>query len=138
MALYIRCSKPGSRVDDLKDKSDWLLNERVNVVFDETVTPVCHDLVKTYNGAGGYAVETVSESPLITGIKRYASIKVTQPGGLEMIVCVYWVEGSSLLVAENITLVTLSKAFDLNSVTREELTEQLKFLCGLVRQPAQT
>lgn len=122
----------------MKDKSGWLLNERVNVVFDETVTLVFHDLVKTYNGIGGYVVETVSESPLITGIKRYASIKVTHPVGLEMIVCVYWVEGSGLLVAENITLVTLSKAFDLNSVTREELTEQLKFLCGLVRQPAQT
>jgi hypothetical protein len=120
-------------VDVLKDKSGWLLNERVNAVFDETVTPVFHDLVKAYNGAGGYAVETVYESPLITGIKRYASIMVTHPGGLEMIVCVYWVEGSSMLVAENISMVTLSKTFDLNSVTRQELTEQLKFLCGLVR-----
>lgn len=120
-------------MDILNDKSGWLLNERVNAVFDETVIPVFSDLVKAYNGAGGYAVETVSESPLITGIKRYASIMVTHPGGLEMIVCVYWVEGSSKLVAENISMVTLSKTFDLNSVTREELTEQLKFLCGLVR-----
>jgi len=129
--LYVRCSKLGSRVDILKDKSGWLFNERVNAVFDETVTPVLSDLVKAYNGAGGYAVETVSESPLITGIKRYASIKVTHPGGLEMIVCVYWVEGSSKLVAENISMVNLSKTFDLNSVTGEEFTEQLKFLCGL-------
>lgn len=118
-------------MDILKDKSGWLFNERVNAVFDETVTPVLSDLVKAYNGAGGYAVETVSESPLITGIKRYASIKVTHPGGLEMIVCVYWVEGSSKLVAENISMVNLSKTFDLNSVTGEEFTEQLKFLCGL-------
>ena len=50
-----------------------------------------------------------------------------------MIVCVYWVEGSSKLVAENISVVTFSKTFHLNSVTREELSEQLKFLCGLVR-----
>lgn len=117
----------------MKDKSGWLLNERVNTVFDETVTPVFHDLVKAYNGAGGYEVKTVTESPLITGIKRYVSIMVTHPGGLEMIVCVYWVEGSSKLVAENISMVTLSKTFDLDSITREELTEQLKFLCGLLR-----
>lgn len=117
----------------MKDKSGWLLNERVNTVFDETVTPVLSGLVNAYNGVGGYTVETVSESPLITGIKRYASIMVTHPGGLGMIVCIYWVEGSSKLVAENISMVTLSKTFDINSVTREELTEQLKFLCGLVR-----
>lgn len=117
----------------MKDKSDWKLNEWANAVFDETVIPVFSDLIEAYNGVGGYVVKTVPESPLITGIKRYASIMVKHPGSLEMIVCVYWVEGSSKLVAENISMVTMSKTFDIFAVTREELLEQVKFLCGLNR-----
>lgn len=74
---------------------------------------------------------TVPDSPLITGISRYASIMVRHPGGVEMIVCVYWVEGSLRPAAENKRMVTLSKTFDLFTVTREALGKQIRFLSGL-------
>ncbi len=115
----------------LIDKSDWILNERANIVFDQVVAPAFEDLIGLYNGVGGYVVKVVPDSPLITGIKRHSSVMVRHPNVLEMIVCVYWVEGSERLVAENIRMVTLSKTFDIYSVTKEGLLKQLKFLSGL-------
>lgn len=117
----------------LKDKSDWQLHERAHAVFNQIVIPAFADLMEFYNGMAGYVVKKVPDSPLITGIKRYASIMVRHPSGIEMIVCVYWVEGSGRLVAENIRMVTLSKTFDLYTVTKEELLGQVKFLSGLDR-----
>ena len=73
----------------------------------------------------------VPDGPLIMGIERYSSIMFRHPGGLEMIVCVYWVSGSHRLIAENIRMVTLNKTFDIFSVTEEELEKQVRFLAGL-------
>ncbi len=106
----------------------------MNTIFDLKVKPVFADLIEFYNGVGAYIVKAVPDSPLITGIKRYASIMVRHPSGVEMIVCLYWVEGSKRLVAENIRMVTLSKTFDIYTVTKEELLRQVKFLAGLDRQ----
>lgn len=116
----------------MKDISDWQLNEQIDAVFREKVMPAFADLIALYNNVGGYVVKTVPDSPLITGISRYASVMVQHPAGVEMIVCVYWVEGSSRIVAENIRMVTLSKTFDIYTVTKEELLGQIKFLGGLV------
>lgn len=113
------------------DKSDWQLNERVNVVFDQVVAGAFEEMIGLYNGIGGYIVKIVPDAPVITGIKRHSSVMVKHPDGMEMIVCVYWVERSERLVAENIRLVTLNKTFDIHTVTKEALLKQLKFLCGL-------
>lgn len=113
------------------DKSDWQLNERVSIVFDRVVAAAFEELIGFYNGAGGYVVKVVPDAPVITGIKRHSSIMVKHPNGMEMIVCVYWVERSERLVAENIRLVTLNKTFDINTVTKEALLKQLRFLSGL-------
>jgi hypothetical protein len=58
---------------------------------------------------------------------------ISHPGGVEMIICVYWVKGSMRLVAENIRMVTLSKTFDIFTVTKELLGKQVRFLGGLER-----
>jgi hypothetical protein len=120
-------------VINLSEQSDWLLSERAAVVFDDIVGPVFAHLIEQYGGAGGVVVEAVPDSPLILGLKRYSSIMVRHPNGIEMIVSVYWVEGSGRLIAENIRMVTLSKSFDIFTVTREELEEQVKFLSALGR-----
>lgn len=112
-------------------KSDWQLNERVNAVFDEVVRPAFEGLIGRYDGVGGYSLRNVPDSPLITGIKRHESIMVRHPNGLEMIICVYWVERSEKLVAENIQMVTLSKTFDMHTVSIDEIQTGLKFLSGL-------
>ncbi len=117
----------------MSDRSDWLLRERATIVFDDIVGPVFADLVERYDGAGGLVVKVVPDSPLILGIERHSSLMVRRPDGIEMIVCVYWVGGSGRLVAENIRMVTLSKTFDLFTVTREALNEQVRFLSGLER-----
>ncbi|MEW6146030.1 MAG: hypothetical protein AB1598_13550 [Thermodesulfobacteriota bacterium] len=117
----------------MSGRSDWLLGERAAVVFDDIVEPVFARLIEQYGGAGGVVVEAVPDSPLITGLKRYSSIMVRHPNGMEMIVSVYWVEGSGRLIAENIRMVTLSKSFDIFTVTREALEEQVKFLSALGR-----
>ena len=83
------------------------------------------------DGDDGYEVKIVSDGPIIIGIEKYSSIKVKHPGGLEMIVCVYWVKNSERLIAENILLITHNKSFDLFSVTKEDLASQIKFLSGL-------
>lgn len=113
------------------DQQELSLEQKVEDVFTNVVGPVFKELIDEYNGAPGFEVKLVPDGPLIMGIDRYASIMFKHPGGLEMIVCVYWVSGSHRLVAENIRLVTLNKTFDLFSITREELREQIAFLAGL-------
>lgn len=114
--------------------SNWDLNERVNDVFNTIVLPSFQSLINDYDQVGGYEVKVVSDSPIITGIEKYSSIMVKHPGGQEMIVCVYWVKNSERLIAENIQMVTLNKSFDIFSVTKEELENQLKFLTALKAQ----
>lgn len=117
----------------MSGKSDWLLNERAAIVFDDIVEPVFASLIEQYDGAGGVVVKTVPDSPLILGLKRHSSIMIRHPNGIEMIVSVYWVAGSKRLIAENIRMVTLSKSFDIFTVTREELKRQVEFLGALGR-----
>lgn len=112
-------------------KTDWELEERIDGIFDDIVFPVFDELIEEYEGPGGYGAKYVTDSPLITGLGRYASIMITHPGGVEMIICVYWVKGSLRLVAENIRMVTLSKMFDIFIVTKELLSKQVRFLSGL-------
>ena len=115
----------------MSDQSDLTLSEKVEDVFDNMVGPVFRDFIEDYGDAPGFEVKLVSDGPLIMGIERYASIMFKHPNGLEMIVCVYWVSGSHRLIAENIRMVTLNKTFDLFSLTKEELKEQIGFLAGL-------
>ena len=113
--------------------TDWELEERIVGVFNDVVMPVLGELIEEYDGAGSYSAKDVTDSPLITGLGRYVSIMISHPGGVEMIICVYWVKGSMRLVAENIRMVTLSKTFDIFSVTKELLGKQVRFLGGLER-----
>ncbi len=92
--------------------------------------PVLDELIKEYDGTGGYGAKYVTDSPLITGLGRYSSIMISHPGGVDMIICVYWVRGSLRIVAENIRMVTLSKTFDIFSVTKELLGKQVRFLAA--------
>ena len=111
--------------------SNWDINERVDEVFKDIVNPVFEELIRNHDGVDGYEVKIVSDGPIITGIENYASIMVKHPGGMEMIVCVYWIKNSERLIAENILLITHNASFDIFTVTREELSSQVKFLSGI-------
>ncbi|MEX0998967.1 MAG: hypothetical protein WD000_03280 [Thermodesulfobacteriota bacterium] len=111
--------------------SNWDIAERVNDVFTNIVIPVFENLIRDYDQVGGYEVKIVSDGPLIMGIEKYSSIMVKHPGGMEMIICVYWVKNSERLIAENIQLITHNVSLDIFSVTKEELAAQVKFLSGL-------
>jgi len=115
----------------VSDQSELNLAEKVDDIFENIVLPVLGKFIEDYSGAPGYEVKFVPDGPLIMGIDRYSSLMFKHPNGLEMIVCVYWVLGSERLIAENIRLVTLNKAFNIFSITREELCEQIGFLAGL-------
>ncbi len=115
----------------MSQDSNWQISDRVDEVFKNIVDPVFESLINDYNAVGGYEVKIVSDGPLIMGIENYSSIMVKHPGGMEMIVCVYWVKNSERLIAENILLITHNKSFDIFSVTKEELALQVKFLSGL-------
>ena len=105
--------------------------EKANEVFDNVVKPALRELVEEYDGTDGFEVKIVSDSPIITGIERYASIMFIHPDGLEMMVCVYWIKGSDRIVAENISMVTLNRNLDIYQVTKEELKKNVKFLAGV-------
>jgi len=115
----------------MSQDSNWEMDDRVDEVFKKVVIPAFKSLIDDYDQVGGYEVKVVSDGPLIMGIEKYSSIMVKHPSGLEMIVCVYWVKNSERLIAENILLITHNKSFDIFSVTKEELSSQLKFLSGL-------
>ena len=101
----------------MNEQSDQVLKERA-IVFDEVVEPAFIDSIGQYNGAVGMVVKIVPDGPLILGINRHSSLMIRHPNGVEMIVCVYWVEGSTRLIAENIRIVTLGKTFDIFAVTK--------------------
>lgn len=111
--------------------SDLGLDQKIEEIFTDIVEPVLTDLMNEYNEAPGFEVKLVPDGPLIQGIERYLSIMFKHPNGVEMIVCVYWVSGSHRLFAENIRMVTLNKMFDVFSLTREQLKEDVAFLAGL-------
>jgi len=112
---------------------DRELESRVDEVFEKIVKPVFKELIEQYNAVNGYEVKIVPECPLIMGIKRHKSIFLKHPDGIEMIVCVYWIEGYERLFAANIMMVSFNKTFDIYTVSREELKKQIKFLGGLGR-----
>ena len=110
---------------------DMELEGRVDEVFEKVVEPVFKELIEEYDDVNGYEVRIVPESPLIMGIKRHSSIFLRRPDGIEMIVCVYWIEGNERLFAANIMMVTFNRTFDIYTVNKEELKKQIKFLGGL-------
>ena len=115
----------------MSEQSELHLAQKVDDIFENTVTAVFGKLIAQYGAASGFEVKLVPDGPLIMGIERYSSIMFRHPNGLEMIVCVYWVSGSHRLIAENIRMVTLNKTFDIFSVTAAELEKQIRFLAGL-------
>ncbi len=116
----------------MTELDDSQLSEKAEEVFNNVVAPAFRNLLNDYNG-GGYGVKLVPDSPLITGIDKYASIMIRHPNGVEMVICVYWIAGSDKLAAENMRMVTLRKTFDLFTVTKDELEGQVKFLGGMRR-----
>ena len=115
----------------MSQDSNWGIEEKVDEVFNTVVLPAFKIMIDDYDQVGGYEVKVVSDSPVIMGIEKYSSILVKHPGGQEMIVCVYWVKNSKRLIAENIQMVTLNKSFFLDSITKEELASELKFLTAM-------
>ncbi|HEX9666932.1 MAG TPA: hypothetical protein VGA95_10305 [Thermodesulfobacteriota bacterium] len=107
------------------------LNEKANELFENLITPIFKELIEEYNGENGFEVKVVPDRPAIMGIKKHKSIMIKHPDGMEMIVCLYWVEGHDKIVAENIMMVTLNKAFNIYEVTKDDLKEKIKFLAGL-------
>lgn len=115
----------------MSQDSNWNLSNRVDEIFKNIVNPVFEGLINDYNAVDGYEVKIVSDGPLIMGIENYSSIMVKHPGGMEMIICVYWVKNSERLIAENILLITHNISLDIYTVTKQELELQVKFLSGL-------
>lgn len=115
----------------MSDELNWQIGEKANEAFEKSVEPGLQELVKEYDGVRGLEVKIVSDCPSISGIGRYASIMFTYPGGLEMIVSVYWVRDNDRIFAENLSLVTLKRDWDIYEITKEELKKQVKLLVGL-------
>jgi hypothetical protein len=107
------------------------LNEKANELFENVITPIFKELIEEYNGENGFEVKVVPDRPTIMGIKKHNSVMIKHPDGMEMIICLYWVEGHDKIVAENIMMVTLNKAFSIYEVTRDDLKKKIKFLAGL-------
>ena len=121
----------GTRFKVLSEDPTRHLNEKVQDVFRNIVEPVFEELIKEYDGVNGCEVKIVPESPVIMGIERHSSIMFKHPIDIEMIVCVYWTVSSDKIVAENISMLTLNKTFNIFEVTKEELKKQVKFLGGM-------
>jgi hypothetical protein len=117
-------------MNTLSDELSRQIAEKVNKAFEKSVEPGLRELVIEYDGVRGLEVKIVSDCPSISGIGRYASIMFTYPGGLEMIVSVYWVIGSDRIVAENLSLITLKRDLNIYQITKEELKKQVKLLVG--------
>jgi hypothetical protein len=107
------------------------LNEKANELFQNLVTPIFKELIEEYDGENGFQVKVVPDKPAIMGIKKHNSVMIKHPDGMEMIICIYWVEGHDKIVAENIMMVTLNKVFNMYEVTRDDLKKKIKFLAGL-------
>jgi hypothetical protein len=106
-------------------------SEKANELFENVITPIFKELIEEYNGQDGFEVKAVSDRPAIMGITKHSSLMIKHPDGMEMIICLYWVEGDDKIVAENIMMVTLNKAFNIYEVTKDDLKKKIKFLGGL-------
>ncbi len=115
--------------EDLADQ----LTEKANELFENLVTPIFKELIEEYNGREGFEVKVVPDIPSIMGIKKHNSVMIKHPDGMEMIICLYWVEGHDKIVAENIMMVTSNKVFNIYEVTKDDLKKKIKFLAGLGR-----
>lgn len=107
------------------------LSEKAKELFENVVTPIFKELIEEYNGEDGFEVKVVPDRPAIMGIKKHNSVLIKHPDGMEMIVCLYWVEGHDKIVAENIMMVTSNKVFNIFEVTKYDLKNSIKFLAGL-------
>lgn len=107
------------------------LNKKANEAFENVITPVFQELIEEYNGNNGFEVKVVMDRPAITGIRRHKSIMIKHPDGMEMVICLYWVEGYDKIVAENIMMVTLNKALSIYELARDDVKKKIKFLAGL-------
>lgn len=107
------------------------LNEKANELFENVITPIFTELIQEYNGENGFEVKVVPDKPAIIGIRKHNFVMIKHPDGMEMIICVYWVEGHDKIVAENIMMVTLNKVFNMDDVTKDDLKKKIKFLGGL-------
>jgi hypothetical protein len=110
-----------------------LLNQKANEMFQNLVTPILKELIEEYDGENGFEVKVVPDKPAIMGIKKHDSVMIKHPDGMEMVICIYWVEGHDKIVAENIMMVTLNKVFNMYEVTSDDLKKIIKFLGGLER-----
>ncbi|HSG31423.1 MAG TPA: hypothetical protein VLB82_07750 [Thermodesulfobacteriota bacterium] len=110
---------------------DTEIQNRVTAIFSDIVKPLTDELISDFNGVDGIQAELVSDIPVIMGIKQYKSIMFKLPTGVEHVICVYWVDGGSEIVAENIRMVTLNRSFDIFDLDVDELKKTIKVLAGL-------
>lgn len=115
----------------MSDELTNQVNEKANELFRNLVTPIFKELIEEYDGKNGFEVKVVPDKPAIMGIGKHNSIMIKHPDGMEMIICVYSVEGHEKIVAENIMMVTLNKVFNMYEVTKDDLKKKIKFLGGL-------
>ncbi|NIP39812.1 MAG: hypothetical protein GWO07_12375 [Candidatus Dadabacteria bacterium] len=109
------------------------IRNRVSKIFHENVAPLIEELITEFNGLDGIEAKTVSDIPVIMGIKEFSSILFKLPTGVEHVVCVYWIDGEQQIVAENIRMVTVNRSFDIFDLNTDELKKTIKVLAGLGR-----
>ncbi len=107
------------------------IRNRVLKIYKEVVGPLIDELITEFDGVNGIEVRTVSDMPVIMGIKKYRSILFKMPSGVEHMVCIYWIEGEEKIVAESIRMVTINRAFDIFDLNVGELKKTIKVLAGL-------
>jgi hypothetical protein len=107
------------------------IRNRVSKIFKEILGPLIDELITEFDGVNGIEARTVSDMPVIMGIKEYKSILFKMPSGVEHMVCVYWIEGEEKIVAESIRMVTINRSFDIFDLNVNELKKTIKVLAGL-------
>ncbi|NIT14146.1 MAG: hypothetical protein GTN99_07895 [Candidatus Dadabacteria bacterium] len=110
---------------------DTEIRSRVSAIFSDTIYPLLDRMILKFDGLDGIESRSVTDIPVIMGIKEYKSILFKLPTGVEHVVCVYWIEGEEQIVAENIRMVTLNRSFDIFNLNTEELEKTIKVLAGL-------
>ena len=107
------------------------IRNRVLKIYKEVVGPLIDELITEFDGVNGIEVRTVSDMPVIMGIKECRSILFKMPSGVEHMVCVYWIEGEEKIVAESIRMVTITRSFDLFALNVTALKHTIQDLAGL-------